>query len=91
MQNRTALMTSAAAVPDPDAAMGEDDSAAFLGVSTRTLQRWRATGDGPRFSRLGGRVVYKRRELVRFLDENSFASTSEATVIGKRQGAARNA
>ena len=28
-------------------------------ISHRTLERWRWTGEGPRFVKLGGRVVYR--------------------------------
>jgi predicted DNA-binding transcriptional regulator AlpA len=33
-------------------------------VSKRTLQRWRVTGDGPRFVRLGPRrIVYRASDI----------------------------
>lgn len=27
-------------------------------ISTRTLANWRSTGDGPQFTKVGGRVLY---------------------------------
>jgi predicted DNA-binding transcriptional regulator AlpA len=35
----------------------EADAAVRLGVSRRTLQRWRSTGDGPAYVRIGPRCV----------------------------------
>ena len=35
-------------------------------VSTRTLQRWRAEGEGPRWMRLGKKVVYRRSDVRQF-------------------------
>lgn len=37
--------------------LGEAAMAARLGVSRRTLQRWRAEGGGPPYVRLGPRLV----------------------------------
>lgn len=33
--------------------------AARWNISHRTLERWRWTGEGPQFVKLGGRVVYR--------------------------------
>jgi hypothetical protein len=40
------------------------DLAARWHLSPRTLERWRWTGQGPRFLKLGGRVVYRVEDLV---------------------------
>ena len=32
-------------------------------VSHRTLERWRWTGQGPRFLKVGGRVVYRIEDI----------------------------
>ncbi len=42
-------------------------AAASLGISPRTLEKWRLTGDGPRFLRIGRCVVYDTRDLDAFL------------------------
>ena len=36
------------------------EAAGHLGLSTRTLDRYRVSGDGPVFLRFGGRVRYLR-------------------------------
>ena len=35
-------------------------------VSRRTLDRWRWAGEGPRFLKLGGRVVYRIADIEAF-------------------------
>jgi len=46
--------------------MRTEAAAAFLKVSPRTLEKWRRLGIGPKFVRLGRRLVlYDRRELER--------------------------
>ena len=39
------------------------EAARYLGLSHWTLKRYRVTGDGPVFYRLGGRVRYRREDL----------------------------
>ena len=38
-------------------------AADYLGISRRTLEKWRTAGGGPRFAKLGGVVVYDERDL----------------------------
>jgi hypothetical protein len=35
-------------------------------LSPRTLERWRWTGEGPQFVKLGGRVVYRLEDVEAF-------------------------
>ena len=35
-------------------------------ISPRTLERWRWAGDGPRFIKIGGRVVYRIADIEAF-------------------------
>lgn len=45
----------------------EKAAAQMLGVSARTLQRWRTTGGGPVFARVGPRLVrYQRSDIETF-------------------------
>jgi predicted DNA-binding transcriptional regulator AlpA len=63
---------------DPDALASEQSAAEFLGVTPRALQKWRMTGEGPRFVRISSRCVrYRRRELVEWAQAHLKASTSE--------------
>jgi len=38
--------------------LSEAELAERWGISPRTIQRWRRTGQGPPYLKLGGRVVY---------------------------------
>ena len=33
------------------------------GISPRTLERWRGTGEGPRYIKIGGRVRYTLEDI----------------------------
>jgi predicted site-specific integrase-resolvase len=41
----------------------QKDLAARWHVSPRTLERWRWTGAGPRFLKVGGRVIYRLEDV----------------------------
>lgn len=60
-----------------DACLSTEQAAARLNLSPSTLNKWRLTGDGPRFLKLGRRVVYKREDIDAFLTTRSRASTAE--------------
>ena len=55
----------------------QQEASAFLRLSERTLERHRIAGTGPKFVRLGRRIVYRRADLEAWADENTFRSTSE--------------
>ncbi|MGE0805086.1 MAG: helix-turn-helix transcriptional regulator [Burkholderiaceae bacterium] len=41
------------------------DLAARWGLSEKTLERWRSLGAGPSYIRLGGRVRYRRDDVLK--------------------------
>jgi hypothetical protein len=43
------------------------DAAKYLGLKPGTLEVWRCHGRGPRYSKLGSRVVYSIRDLDLFV------------------------
>lgn len=65
------------------------EASRFVGLSIRTLEKHRIYGTGPRYSKLGGRVVYRVEDLQTWVDSAAKASTSDpgkATVLpAKRQ------
>ena len=62
---------------DPDALISEEKAAAFLGVEQKTIQKWRQTGDGPKFVRLSKRCVrYSRTALIEWCKDHTVTSTS---------------
>ena len=53
------------------------EAAEYLGLSTRTMGRYRVTGDGPPFYRFGGCVRYLRTELEEWTAGRRRTSTSD--------------
>ena len=54
------------------------------GISHRTLERWRYTGQGPRFMKIGGRVVYRVEDIETYETEQLRTSTLPNTAGGAR-------
>lgn len=52
----------------------ERELAQRLGVSQRTLQRWRNTGYGPSFLRAGGAIRYRLVDVLEFESSVLFRS-----------------
>ena len=48
-----------------------DAAAARLGVSARTLERWRLLGQGPAYVRCGKRRMYTDLALNEFISKNT--------------------
>jgi excisionase family DNA binding protein len=46
-----------------------DEVAAALRVPVATIRYWRAQGRGPEFIRLGRRIVCRRADLERFVEQ----------------------
>lgn len=75
----------AGAMPVLDPPMIEKEAADFLNSSCRTLQRWRQTGEGPPYHRMGRRrVIYYRAELLAWLNARRHLSTSAEGYRRKR-------
>jgi predicted DNA-binding transcriptional regulator AlpA len=69
-------------MPDPLAAfppryLRTPEAARFLSLSGRTLEKHRIYGTGPRYSKLGGRVVYRLEDLQAWVAQGAKASTSD--------------
>ena len=43
--------------------LSQIELAARWTLSPRTLERWRFTGEGPQFVKLGGRVIYRLEDI----------------------------
>jgi predicted DNA-binding transcriptional regulator AlpA len=57
------------------------ETAKRLGLSESCLNKWRVTGFGPRFIKLGKAVKYRWPDVLAWLDEQSRHSTSEAREV----------
>lgn len=53
--------------------MREADAANYLGLSPKTLARWRWAGKGPVFHKLGSAVRYSVQELDSFVSSTTVA------------------
>ena len=56
------------------------EAARLVGLSIRTLEKHRIYGTGPRYSKLGGRVVYRVEDLQAWADLGAKMSTSDPGV-----------
>jgi hypothetical protein len=50
-------------------------------ISPRTLERWRWVGEGPRFLKIGGRVIYRLQDVERYEAEQLRDSTAAPSFI----------
>lgn len=53
------------------------EAARLLGLSGRTLEKHRVYGTGPRYRKIGGRVVYALDDLKAWADQGLRSSTSD--------------
>jgi predicted site-specific integrase-resolvase len=53
------------------------DLARRWAISPRTLERWRWTGEGPRYIKLVGRIVYRQEDVDAFEKARLHDSTSQ--------------
>ena len=64
--------------------MGTRELAAFLGLSPRTLDRYRVSGAGPKFHKFGNRVRYARADVEAWAAERRYSSTSDVGGSARR-------
>jgi hypothetical protein len=82
-------------MPDPLAGysprfLRTPDAARFLSLSGRTLEKHRSYGTGPKYRKIGGRVVYAIDDLNAWADLGAKRSTSDpgiGTVFPAKRGA----
>ncbi|RWL93211.1 MAG: DNA-binding protein [Mesorhizobium sp.] len=60
------------------------EAARLLGLSPRTLEKYRCHGSGPTFRKLGGRVVYGIDDLEAWADQAACRSTSDPRYVEAR-------
>ena len=70
---------------DRQAYLSPTQVAEMLHVKPRTLETWRREGSGPPFRRFAKRVLYKREDVERWL-ENQPIYTSNADYAQRRRG-----
>lgn len=57
----------------------DEAAAQVLHVSKGTLAQWRYLGTGPRYFKVGRRILYSRSRLSAWLSEQERQGTAEAT------------
>lgn len=69
----------------PAALLTEEQAAALLSVSMRTLQGWRTRGGGPKFVSISKRAVrYRVADLMAWIDDRTATSTSDPRSASSR-------
>lgn len=63
----------------------QKQTAEYLGVATRTLEKWRVTGEGPPYVKMG-RILYEKKDLDAFVADHKFRHTSDWTARTNRRG-----
>ncbi len=62
--------------------IGTKEAANFLGLSPRTLEKMRITGDGPDFRKFGRRCLYSIEDIEHWADSKCRRSTSDLGTDG---------
>ena len=81
-------MTKVEATPPPQTIfLTTDELALRYRVKTQTLRKWRGEGKGPRFTKLGSRVVYPMDEVLKWDAERTISNTAQGhlKMIGDRE------
>ncbi len=52
-------------------------AAQHLCITEGTLAKWRLTGEGPKFLRVGRRIAYDPKDIAQWLDARRVLSTSQ--------------
>lgn len=71
------MTTSPYQLPDMHQMLSEQQAADTLCQSVRTLQKWRVTGFGPAYFKIGRSVRYRRQELLDWIESRRRAHTSQ--------------
>jgi predicted DNA-binding transcriptional regulator AlpA len=71
----------------PNRYLRTPEAGRYLGLSGRTLEKHRTYGNGPRYRKIGGRVVYALNDLEAWADQGAQISTTDPD--GGRVRAAR--
>lgn len=66
-----------AANPGNPEFLTNDEAAAFLRLSPRTLEKQRVLGGGPRYRKFGARVLYAVGDLRTWADGRAYGMTSD--------------
>lgn len=74
----------------PSRYLTNDEAAAYLRLSPRTLEKQRVIGGGPRFRKFGRRVMYAVSDLDAWADARSFGATCDPEYVERHPGDSRH-
>lgn len=69
--------------------LNQKELARRWGLSHRTLERWRYTGQGPAFLKLGGRVLYRLPDIEAFEQSQLQRAIAVSTAVARVEQAPR--
>ena len=82
---QTPLSQSGVVAPSrPARYLTNDEAAAYLQLSPRTLEKQRVVGGGPKFRKFGRRVVYAIEDLESWANARACDTTSDPNYIARR-------
>jgi predicted DNA-binding transcriptional regulator AlpA len=58
-----------------------EEAARFVGLSWRTLEKHRVYGTGPKYSKIGGRILYAVSDLREWVELGAKRSTSDPDTV----------
>ncbi|MBL4543495.1 MAG: helix-turn-helix domain-containing protein [Rhodobacteraceae bacterium] len=61
--------------------LNQVELAARWKISPRTLERWRWTGEGPAYVKIGGRVVYRLDDVETYERERRCERTAQGAAL----------
>ena len=64
----------------PSGFLRTPEAARFLGLCSRTLEKHRSYGTGPKYMKIGGRVIYDLQDLKAWANLGIKTSTSDAGI-----------
>ena len=63
--------------PEDDVKLRTPEAAAYVGCSPRTLEKFRQTGGGPVYLKIGRAVIYLKSDLDYWIEQCRRSSTSD--------------
>lgn len=80
--------TSAAIHVYPDGRMDANSTAAYVGLTVKSLSLMRSLGNGPAFFKLGKKCFYQREDLDAWIQTRRAVSTADYRAKRQQQAAA---
>ena len=65
--------------------LNTDEAAAYLGIRPNTLEVWRCKHKGPRYAKIGSRVLYDIDDLEGFFAARAVDTLESQTVAARRK------